>query len=120
MEHEEIVKMLGYPGKMISGSKSGYIHLYPKNLTIFNANVIINNEKIWYGDIDITLSKETLIELALFYNEDLYILYEMDARFENETSPVITRFVAKFLKDGTIQLGVDTKKYYDEKTLFKL
>jgi hypothetical protein len=43
--------------------------------------------KIWHGDIDITLSSSKLEELAKALNQTVYVLYEMDARFNNETAP---------------------------------
>jgi len=76
-----------YVGRMVGGSKSGYRHSHPDNLVVFNANIITKKSgKIWYGDIDITVSFETLKDIADELKEDLYILRESDARFENEKS----------------------------------
>lgn len=76
-------------GRMMSGSKSGYRQKYPNNLAIFNANIITENEgKAWFGDIDVDLDNSKLFEVAKELNEDLYILREMDARFENEDLPI--------------------------------
>ena len=88
-----ILETLGYHGKMISGSKSGYIERHPGNLAVFNSNVISSMsgelEKIWYGDIDITLSIEKLKELSSKLNSEIFVLREMDGRFDNENSPRI-------------------------------
>lgn len=92
---------LGFCGKMISGSKSGYLERHPDNVAIFNANLCTKDAKVWYGDIDLTLSKDLLSELAVESNETIYILYEMDARFENEEKPLIRNAVAVFYPDGT-------------------
>ena len=108
----KFTELLGYPGRMISGSKSGYRERYPSNLVIFNANVCVNGEKVWFGDIDVTLSKDDLIELSISLKEDVYILYEMDGRFENEENPKIDRYVVKFNPDGTYELGKYIKNYY--------
>jgi len=72
-------------GRMISGSKSGYKEQYPDNLVIFNANIITKSRsKVWFGDIDVTFDFDNLKTVADKLGEDLYILYEMDARFGTE------------------------------------
>lgn len=106
------IKILGHPGRLISGSKSDYIRNNPTHLVIFNSNICTINEKIWFGDIDINLDKEELINLSQELNEDIYILYEMDGRFEFESKPLINNFAVKFTKEGEIILNEKTKKYY--------
>jgi len=71
-------------GRMISGSKSGYVNKHPKNQVIFNANVFNAEGKIWYGDLDLTLDNDKLQDVANELNFDLYVLREYDGRFENE------------------------------------
>lgn len=77
-----------YQGRMISGSKSYYRNTFPWNKVCFNANIFIHNgekyEKIWYGDLDITLDGYKLKEIAFNNNIILYVLSEMDGRFGNE------------------------------------
>jgi len=74
-------------GRMISGSKSGYRSMYPDNLVVFNANIVTKNRgKIWHGDLDVTLDYGNLEKIAEALKEDLFILYEMDGRFENENA----------------------------------
>ena len=92
-------EVLGFPGAMMSGSKSGYRQKYPNNLAIFNANICTENGKIWYGDMDCTKSENKLKELATKLGTKIYVLYEMDARFDNEEKPRIERAV--FVTDGT-------------------
>jgi hypothetical protein len=90
-------------GRMISGSKSGYMEQYPDNLVVFNANIIIESRgKIWHGDLDITRDYENLEKVSEALEEPLYILREMDARFENENAGFKywrSRAVAKIGKD---------------------
>lgn len=112
---EIIVKRLGYYGAMISGSKSGYGRMYPKNLAIFNSNVCLESKKIWWGDLDLTLSKDKLIELSKELNDVVYVLYEMDGRFENEEKPLIDRYVVKFSPDGTYEVNERYKEYFTKK-----
>jgi hypothetical protein len=117
-----IMETLGYHGKMISGSKSGYSSSKPKNLPVFNSNVIasLSGElvKIWHGDIDITLSIEKLKELSTHLDAEIYVLREMDARFENENNPRIENFVVKVLRDE-VTLGRLYEDFYDLETLTK-
>jgi hypothetical protein len=75
------------PGRMVGGSKSRYRDRYPDNEVYFNANIIVESlGKIWFGDLDITTDKCFLEELANEIDEDLYIVREHDARFDNEES----------------------------------
>lgn len=73
---------------MISFSKTAYLQKHPKNEVCFNANLFLENgkkaEKIWYGDIDITLSGEIIQNIANEEQVNLYILREHDGRFEKE------------------------------------
>lgn len=111
-------KILGMNGRMISGSKSGYLNHYPKNLAVFNANICTKNEgKIWYGDIDLTLDREKLSELAKSLENEVYVLYEMDARFENEASPKLENAVVVFKKDGSWKIGKSWAEYVDSDKL---
>ena len=103
--HEVISQTLGFPGRMISGSKSGYHKNYPNNLVIFNADVCTDRNKIWYGDLDLTLDKEKLSLLAVALGQDLYVLYEMDGRFENEKAPILKAASVIFKADGTWEIG---------------
>lgn len=82
---ERIIKILGYPGAMISGSKSGYRTRYPNNLAVFNSNIVIEGlNKVWYGDIDITASLDKLKQLSKEFNSSVYVFHEMDYRFDKE------------------------------------
>ncbi len=79
---------------MISFSKSSYIQKYPDHITLFNANIFTQSEgKVWYGDLDLTLDGDCLVKIAREANCALYVLREMDGRFENE------KIDSKLLKD---------------------
>lgn len=108
-------KILGPCGAIISGSKSGYVERNPDNLAVFNSNICTEEGKIWWGDLDVTLSQSKLSDLAFEIEEDIYVLYEMDGRFENESSPKIGNFVAKFFYDGGFELSEWTSRHYDTK-----
>lgn len=105
---ETIQTVLGRPGRMISGSKSGYKDSYPNHLTIFNSNICTEHGKVWHGDIDLTLSKDILTDLANEIGQDLYVLYEMDARFENENAPLLENAVVVFCQAGEIKVNQDS------------
>jgi len=92
---EELQKILGYPGRMLSGSKSGYSEKHPTHKVVLNGNICTKSHgKIWYGDIDITRDEEKLKAVSAALEDDLFILREMDARFENEAAPRLDRAVA--------------------------
>ena len=71
-------------GRMISYSKSTYRQKYPENIVAFNANIFTKKEKVWWGDLDITKDSESLQRAATECGETLYVLRELDGRFENE------------------------------------
>jgi hypothetical protein len=72
--------------RMISASKSGYRDSHPKNLVVFNANIVtIEGGKIWYGDLDLTEDARRLKDAADEAGQTLYVLYERDCRFGTET-----------------------------------
>jgi len=110
MDFKEIAQdVLGFQGKMLSGSKSRYTNRHEDHLVVFNANVCVEDEKIWQGDIDITLEEDSLIELAQRLGENVYVLYEMDGRFENEDFPKLKEYV--YMTDGD---GFIIKKSLDK------
>jgi hypothetical protein len=93
-------KILGFPGKMISSSKSGYISKNPENLVVFNSNVCTEEGKIWHGDLDVTLSYGSHSEMSRETGQTIYVLREMDGRFEYESNPQIDRAIIKFFPEG--------------------
>jgi hypothetical protein len=112
------IEKLGASGRIISMSKSGYRERNPKNAVIFNANVVMTLrglkefEKVWYGDLDITKDEVALREIASEMNMELYVLYEMDARFENETKPNMGSYA--FMSDAgdAFEVGPKYKDYF--------
>jgi len=91
-------------GRMISYSKSEYRDHFPDNKCVFNANIVTKSEgKIWYGDLDITVSFEKLQKIAAALGEPLYVLREMDARFGTESADIkvmLKKAVCKITKDS--------------------
>lgn len=108
-----IINKLGDKGNLVAFSKSNYRSKHPNNIVVFNSNIIIDNKKCWFGDIDVTISKDKLLELSKELNNTIYILYEMDARFEHEEKPNIENFVIKFFPNGTYELHKRLKEYYN-------
>ena len=90
------------PGRMITSSKSRYRESYPDNEVYFNANIFVLGEgKVWWGDLDVTLEKEKLKHVAKEIGKDLFVLREMDGRFDNENlkdSEIISRSACKISK----------------------
>jgi hypothetical protein len=75
-------------GRMISGSKSGYLRNNPNNKVVFNANIFTEEKgKIWWGDLDLTLELDTLKKVAAELKTRLIVLREFDGRFGNEDRP---------------------------------
>ena len=87
-----------HPGRMISPSKTRYHERYPDHVVIFNANVFTAAPvvKIWWGDLDLTLEAAELQQLANERQTEIFVLREIDGRFEKEVDPDLSRAVASF------------------------
>ncbi len=90
-KYKQAVELLGMCGRMLSTSKCNYSRLHYENIIVFNGNVCTKDGKIWYGDIDVTLDEDKLKTLAEAIGEKIYVLYEMDGRFDNEETPAIDK-----------------------------
>lgn len=104
---------LGYCGCIILGSKQTPKTKGKEHLAIFNANLIVEGfGKVWYGDIDVTRDEEKIKKIAHGFKTTVYILREMDGRFEYENKPQIQNAVYK--TDGIVgNLGVEAVRYYE-------
>ena len=81
-------------------------------MAVFNANLCIDEGKVWYGDIDVTKSKNDLQEIADKTGKKLYVLFEMDGRFDNEDNPQLSRAAVVFVPGKEPQLKEEITKYY--------
>lgn len=84
---EVAIEVLGWPGRMVSQSKSSFRERHPDHVAVFNANVCVEAGKIWFGDLDLTADEPVLLELASQLGERIFVLYEMDGRFKHELQP---------------------------------
>jgi len=90
-----------YMGRLVSSSKSSYFGKHPDNVIVFNGNILTKKSgKVWYGDIDITVSFDKLKDIANQLGEDLYILRELDARFgkENKSLKALKKLAVVIIK----------------------
>lgn len=88
-------KYLGSSGGHF-GSKSVYTWDNPRNLVVFNANLVTEDGiKIWYGDLDLTLDYQKIEKISREIGKALFVLPEMSARFENEANPKLDEFIYK-------------------------
>lgn len=90
---EALMDTLGYSGRMISMSKTGFRERHPDHAAVFNANVCLAGGKIWHGDLDLTEDEPLLLELAGRVEEIVFVLYEYDARFDKEDTPALGQAV---------------------------
>ena len=108
-----IENKLGDRGSILTVYKVKYRKTHPDNLIIFNSSIIVNDEKIWYGDIDLTESKDSLIELSKTINNNIYVLFGPDKRLHNENILDINNFVMVYSPDGTYKLNQRLVKYFN-------
>lgn len=113
----EIITHLGYPGRLIGGSKSAYSAMHPDHLIVFNSNVFLketNGEcfKAWYGDLNINLDKENLASIAKESGMTVIVLREMDGRFERENNPDLDKFVYQVHPSGEEEIGGAMSSYF--------
>lgn len=82
---QEAGLIFGYAGAMLSGSKTAPAG----EVVVWNANVCTKEHgKLWFGDLNLTQGGyEKARALADKLGVTVYVLREMDARFENERSP---------------------------------
>src|ERR1035437_3893373 len=80
------LKELNLPiGRMLSYSKSEYRSANPRSVCYFNANVVtVRGGKVWHGDLDLTKDALALKTVAEDLGEIIYVLKELDCRFEDE------------------------------------
>jgi hypothetical protein len=89
-------EILGFAGRMLSVDKSRYTLRFPDNVVVFNSNVCTEAGKIWFGDVDVTKDEDKFKALAEALGEKVYVLRELDGRFDNEGVPLLDRAVASF------------------------
>ena len=112
---EELKSNGFFLGRMISGSKSLYRRKYPRNLVVFNGNIFVENiGKVWWGDLDLTKDQKLLKEISNHLNVTLYVLNEMNGRFDNENNP---NFKNMFIWNSEVGLDDMFKEYYSTKAL---
>ena len=122
MEKKKVTEsILGPSGRMVGASKGRYRWKNPRNVVIFNANVCTKTEKLWYGDIDLsTNDRNKLRSLAKELGEPVYVLYELSARFEKETTfdatdaPYFTDGHTDSYKDAQITVDAEGTPLYPE------
>ena len=83
--HNLFEKRNWHCGRMISAHKTSP----PGHKCVWNANIVTKSQgKVWFGDVNITKDSPLLKEIAAEAGEPLYVLREMDCRFETERDPV--------------------------------
>lgn len=107
-------ELLGIAGRMISGSKSGYHRANPDNLPIFNANVCTDDGKIWFGDLDLTLDEQKLVELARTLRVKVYVLPERAGRFHGrDEDPELGAAEVAFSSVGRVETVPSIERWED-------
>ena len=101
-------------GRMISYSKSVYISRNHDNLVKFNACIHSESGETWFGDIDITKSKDTLTKISKELGETLYVLSEFDSFDEN------VDYRKRYVWNTETGLPEREAGYYDSKTLKRI
>jgi hypothetical protein len=106
-------KIMGYPGRMLSGSKGQYRWDNDDHLIAFNGNLFVSkSEKIWYGDMDITIEEENILKLAKKLGRSVYVLHEHDGRFEKEDKCDLSKAIYIAHADDRGEIGENQKEYY--------
>ena len=91
-------------GRILSWSKSDYREKNPHSVCYFNANIVtVSLGKIWYGDLDLTKDGEALKKAALESGTTLYVVKELDCRFDDEGKDG-TELVTKAVWDTTQEI----------------
>lgn len=92
--------LLGACGAMLSGSKTAA----PERQVVWNGNVLVGTEKVWYGDISVVEKADELQQLANHADDIVSVMREMDARFlKDGEKPDLKRAVIQFVPGSTGQ-----------------
>lgn len=84
----DVFASVGLPLGLCLGSKSGYRQSHRKHFFMPNANVFCRSHgKIWWGDLDLWRHAQQLERVARRLRCQLYVLQEMDGRFEQADQP---------------------------------
>jgi hypothetical protein len=107
---EEVVRLateLGLPlGRLIAESKTGYMRRHPQHAVIFNATIADSTgRRLWWGDVDLTIEEDILVQLAERVGLHLNVYYEGDSRrgFVETIDPINAVFLVH--PDGTVDPG---------------
>jgi hypothetical protein len=124
VEVQEALKVaqskMGYNGRMMSGSKSGYQKAHKANVVVFNGNLCTKEfGKIWYGDMDLTLDLDKIKELSTELKVEIFVLREMDARFDNENTPDFSKFVVA-VNQEEVTIGQSLKSYSSQEDMVEI
>jgi hypothetical protein len=96
---EVIEIVLGYKGHLVSASKSR-----GPAMAIYNSNLVINEEVIWYGDIDLHSSRLHLVRIAAAFGVEIEIYSEHSVRVfscEAKTKSAIKKLQETKIKEST-------------------
>src|SRR5437588_877846 len=75
--------MLGEVGRLLSGSKSGYLRAHPGHEVLFNACLFSEvGTQLWFGDIDLTIENGALQQVADELGEAVIVTPECPYRFD--------------------------------------
>jgi hypothetical protein len=75
-------RLLGPQGRLISRSKSGYLdETHRSHLVIFNAQISVDGESVYHGDLDLSVD-EPLLQAAALEVGEFYVLTEHEDDFK--------------------------------------
>jgi hypothetical protein len=81
-KEDTCINFLGFMGTMVSASKSSYHDRNPTHQVFFNANLYDSKAaKLWYGDLDLTKSRDRVQALCNALGERIYVTREQPYRF---------------------------------------
>ena len=99
IQQQTAIEILGSLDPLIAWSKSGYSRDHPDDLIVYNANVLAEETKIWYGDLNVTESAPKLQDLANVLRQKVLVLDEMDAKWDTELKPDMSHPVRLFMPE---------------------
>jgi hypothetical protein len=104
---------IGREGRLVSMSKS-----CGPAMSVYNSNMVVGDEVIWYGDIDLDLSKEVLCSIAKLFDTTISIYSEHDLRvfsFEvNSNTELKAKWKEKIIKTKPAYTTSSPELYYGQ------
>jgi len=87
--------ILGTSGRSISGCPTLYREAHPAHIIMYNIILCTENEKLWFGDIDVTRELILLRKVSNEVKQDIYMMKYFRPRAFYDSRPDLTGYLLR-------------------------